>query len=79
MFNEYNFKSIDKRLKEKELLINNKDFKEKLKEGFNYPIYPNHLHGKNLLLNIRSYLIGKEKNRKNPKYPPYIIMKIKIL
>ena len=36
-------------------------FKDKLKEGINYPSYPNHIHGKNLLIYIRDYLIKKRK------------------
>ena len=41
---------------------NKDEFNQKIKEGFNYPCYPNHKYGKNLLLNIREYLI-KRKNK----------------
>ena len=37
-----------------------KNFKDKIKEGFNFPPYPNHKNGKYLLINIRDYLIKKK-------------------
>jgi len=45
---------------------------ELVKQGFNYPSYPNYVEGKNLLLFIREYLISKKINIKKPKYPFYI-------
>lgn len=54
---------------------NDKDiysFEDKLKQGYNYPCYPNHPYGNNLLLYIRKYLISIQKNKKFPEYPKYI-------
>ena len=45
----------------------------KLKEGYNFPKYPNHKEGKNLLIYIRNYLILKKKNKKDNLYPKYIV------
>ena len=39
-------------------------FKKKLNEGYNYPCYPGHKEGKNLLIFVRNYLILKKKNIK---------------
>ena len=72
MFKEY-FK-IENNSKEvkHENEYSDKDFENKLKLGYNYPTYPNHNQGENLLLYIRYYLIGKNKNKRNPEYPQYI-------
>ena len=43
-----------------------------LHKGYNYPKYPNTDNGKNLLIHIRNYLIGRKYNKKNPIYPPFI-------
>ena len=43
-----------------------------LNEGYNYPNYPNHHNGKNLLIYINKNLIGRKNNKKNPIYPPFI-------
>ena len=50
----------------------NFSFEDKLKQGYNYPCYPNHPFGNNLLLFIRKYLISIQKNKKFPEYPNYI-------
>ena len=47
-------------------------FDELVKQGYNYPSYPNHVEGKNLLLFIMEYLISKKINIKKPKFPDYI-------
>ena len=55
--------------------INNTDedtFKNKLNEGYNYPCYPGHKEGKNLLIYVRNYLILKKENIKNNRYPSFI-------
>ena len=49
-----------------------KNFKDKIKEVFNFPPYPNHKNGKYLLINIREYLIKKKHNNKINLYPNYI-------
>ena len=43
-----------------------------MKEGYNYPNYPNHPQGKYLLIYIRKYLLSKLSNSKKPNYPKYI-------
>jgi len=48
------------------------DFKDKLKLGYNYPIYPNNKYGDKLLIYIREYLISRKNSFRNPKYPDYI-------
>ena len=45
---------------------------KKLKEGYNYPIYPNHKYSKFLLIYIRKYLIKKKSKIKKDLYPDYI-------
>ena len=54
-------------MKYKKLSITNDDniddeenFQNKLKEGFNYPRYPNHPKRKYLLIYIRNYLMKKK-------------------
>ncbi len=42
--------------------IDNDTFEIKLKEDYNYPLYPNHKEGKKLLIFIRHYLILKKNN-----------------
>ena len=47
----------------------NKSFLDLYKKGYRFPIYPNHTKGKNLLYNIRTYLISKNINNNKPIYP----------
>jgi len=65
------FKNINLKREEKE---QDEDlFKHKLKEGYNYPKYPNNKEGKNMLLYARNYLIAKKYKNKENVYPKYII------
>ena len=56
----------------KEENLSNDEFNIKLKQGYNYPLYPNNKIGKNLLIYIREYLIKKKNNKRKNLYPPYI-------
>ena len=49
------------------------NFQNKLKEGFNYPLYPNHPKGKYLLIYIRNYLMKKRNKTNKNLFPDYIL------
>ena len=53
-------------------IINEEEFKKKIRRGYNYPTYPNRKDGKNLLIHVRNYLLNKKLNKKNALYPRYI-------
>ena len=70
------YKSINfkKSINNNDVYINPKNnFKKLIKLRYNYPEYPNHKYGKNLLIYIREYLISKTINIRRPIYPDYII------
>ena len=60
-------------LKKNDLPNNDDYFEQKVKEGYNYPYYPNHIEGKHLLLYIRNYLLKKKLKQKRDLYPYFII------
>ena len=51
-------------IKSENVNLDEENFKQKIKDGYNYPIYPNDKEGKNLLIYIRKYLIMKKNNIK---------------
>ena len=66
---KYKLKIFDK---EKTYNLNEEEFELKIKQGYNYPIYPNNENGKFLLLHIRKYLLLKKNKIHKNIYPSYI-------
>lgn len=46
---------------------------DKIRNGFNYPIYPNVAHGDTMYKDIRQYLISRKNSAYISDYPNYII------
>jgi len=66
-------------LKNKDNFKNKENFNSKVKEGYNYPFYPNHKKGKFMLSYIRNYLLKKNKIKKKVYFLIiFLIIKMKI-
>lgn len=57
---------------------NNLSINEKKELGYNYPIYPKSLYGKDMYIFIRSYLISRRYKSYKSSYPKYVFKVVNI-